>query len=104
MSFTASHEKRLRHLIGSWSLRARPGMPGQQPQLLLQNIEAVDGALAAIQRSAVIEAKFKDAVQTLSGVKRSVRHLMRRGKPTRADLIALSRKIDNALTALEDQL
>lgn len=102
---TESHENRLRHLIGSWSVRARPGMPGQQPQLLLGNIEAVEAALKASHMAALLADNFVQTQEALKFLKRDVQQMIRADKPVTPDaLTGIVDQIDDALSALEDKL
>lgn len=99
------HEKRLRNLIGSWAIRAKPGAPGdQQSGLLRENIAAVENAIESAERAREREANVASAQAILRQVKREMRRRSRLGIPVgRGDLMAFTNRVAAALEKLEKQ-
>ena len=99
------HETRLRHLIGAWSLRATPGMRGQQAELLNENIEAVESALTAALREKLVNENYVQTLDELEALHRRVKHLARLGKPAAPrELTDLADKVEEAISSLKDRL
>lgn len=92
------HEKRLRHLIGSWSLRAQPGAKGQQAELLNENIKATEAALLEATKPVPDVAA---AVDELLSLQRELQHLIRIGKPlSRREMTQVAERITSAIAVL----
>jgi hypothetical protein len=101
----SAHETRLRRLVGSWSLRAQPGAPGQNAALLRENIEALESALVAAKTAEYFADNVEQAMEILGPMRERVRSDIKSGKAYQtADLRDLADLLDEVVASFDDKM